>query len=62
MSNSIADTARVNMLAELGLSSSTLSNVDLMALVKDDALQTTWTFTLASIANNYWNYLESLRP
>lgn len=32
MSNSIADTARANMLAELGLSSSTLSNIDLFRL------------------------------
>jgi hypothetical protein len=59
---SISDTARTNLLAELGLTSSTLSNVDLMKLVRADVGQTTWTFTDASDAVNYWQYLESLRP
>lgn len=60
--SSISDLARAALLAELTLTSSTLSNVDLMALVKDDVGQTTWTFSDASVANNYWQYLESLRP
>lgn len=62
MANTISDTARTNLLAELVLSSSPFSNVDLMALVRNDVGQTTWTFTPASDAVNYWNYLESLRP
>lgn len=60
--SSISDTARTNLLTELTLSSSPLSNVDLMALVRNDVGQTTWTFTAATDAVNYWQYLESLRP
>lgn len=57
---SVADTARSNMLTELGLTSSKLSNVDLMALVQVDPGQTTWTFVSGSVANNYWRYLSFL--
>lgn len=63
MSNSIADTARANLLAALSLTPpQQLSNVDLMAKLRNQPGQTTWTFTSASDADNYWLYLESLRP
>lgn len=62
MANSISDSARANLLSELTLTEPQGSNVDLMVLLRADGTQVTWTFTDASDAVNYLNYLESLKP
>lgn len=59
---SIADEARVNMLAELILSEpQPLSNIDLMKLVIEDVGQTLITVTDETAAVQYWRYLKVVR-
>ena len=55
MSDSLADQARVNLLADLAITESTESNVDLF---RQSSLYT----GDVTPAVGYWNYLESLRP
>ena len=58
---SISDTARSNCLTELGLTSSSLSLMDLFRLVRDDPGQTTWTFNAnLGLGKNLENYLNAL--
>ena len=58
MSNSISDTARANLLTNLTLTDpQPLSNVDLFA--KSSLFNAA---SGVSAADQYWNYLESLRP
>ena len=52
---SLTDTARTNLLADLVLSSSTESNVDLFR-------QSSFVAGNKTTGNQYWDYLESLRP
>lgn len=58
MSNSISDTARSNLLTDLVLTEPvSLTNVDLFS--QSSFYDST---SGVSAADQYWNYLESLRP
>lgn len=65
MSNSISDQARFNIEAQLTTDLIVFteqdSNIDLFDLLVGDASQVLVTTTDASVANQYWEYLNSLR-
>lgn len=65
MSDSISDQARANIEAQLTTDLVSFedsdSNVDLFALLLGDVSQTLVTATEASVANQYWDYIGSLR-